>query len=217
MSRDVLEGLAEYGVVPVIAIEKVEWALPLADALIAGGLPLAEITFRTPAASAVLELLATERPDLLLGAGTVLTPEHAQRAKECGAAFAVAPGLNPAVVERAGEIGLPFMPGIQNPTDIETALSLGCRRLKYFPAEASGGIRYLKAIAAPYIHTGVQFMPTGGVDAANLDGYLALPAVLACGGTWLAGPADLAAGNWEAITARCREAASIVARDRVLK
>ena len=210
MSTSILDKLAEYGVIPVIAIESVEHALPLADALIEGGLPVAEITFRTDAAADVISLLADKRPELILGAGTVLTPENMQRAKDCGATFAVAPGLNPDVVKKAQEIDLPFVPGINNPTDIETALSLGCKTLKFFPAEASGGIKYLNAISTPYKHTGVKFIPTGGVNENNLSSYLQLPVILACGGTWIAKNDDMVAGNWDQITSRCKNVAEIV-------
>ena len=210
MSTQILDKLSSYGVVPVIAIESIESALPLADALIAGGLPVAEITFRTKAAADVISLLAKERPELILGAGTVLTPENMQKAKDCGATFAVAPGLNPDVVKKAQDINLPFVPGINNPTDIEAALSLGCQTLKFFPAEASGGIKYLNSISAPYKHTGIKFVPTGGVNEGNLSNYLQLPVVIACGGTWIAKNEDMAAGNWDDIVLRCKKVAEIV-------
>lgn len=210
MSTSILDKLAEYGVIPVIAIESVDHALGLADALIEGGLPVAEITFRTDAAADVISLLAEKRGELILGAGTVLTPENLQKAKDCGATFAVAPGLNPDVVKKARDIDLPFFPGIANPTDIEMALSLGCKTLKFFPAEASGGIKYLNSISAPYKHTGVKFIPTGGINANNLSSYLALPIILACGGTWIAKNEDMAAGNWDEIAARCKEVAKVV-------
>ena len=178
MSANVLDKLSKYGVVPVIAIESVESALPLADALIEAGLPVAEITFRTDAAADAISRLAKERPELILGAGTVLTLENMQKAKDCGATFAVAPGLNPDVIKKAQDIGLPFVPGISNPTDIEAALSLGCRTLKFFPAEACGGIEFLNAISAPYKHTGIKFIPTGGININNLKDYLEMPTVL---------------------------------------
>jgi 2-dehydro-3-deoxyphosphogluconate aldolase/(4S)-4-hydroxy-2-oxoglutarate aldolase len=210
LSTSILDKLAAYGVIPVIAIDSVDHALGLADALIEGGLPVAEITFRTDAAADVISLLADKRPELILGAGTVLTPENVQKAKDCGATFAVAPGLNPDVVKKAQEIDLPFVPGINNPTDIEMALSMGCKTLKFFPAEASGGIKYLNAISAPYKHTGVKFIPTGGVNANNLCTYLEMPVILACGGTWIAKPQDMAAGNWSEVVSRCKEVAKIV-------
>ncbi|MCG8585876.1 MAG: bifunctional 4-hydroxy-2-oxoglutarate aldolase/2-dehydro-3-deoxy-phosphogluconate aldolase [Pirellulales bacterium] len=192
-------------VVPVIAIEDAAAALPLADALIDGGLPVAEITFRTEAAAEVIATLRGERPDLLVGAGTVLTRENVDAAKESGAQFAVAPGFNPDVVKHAQEVGLPFAPGVATPSDIEGSLALGLMLLKFFPAGALGGPAMLKAISAPYRHTGVEFMPTGGVNAENAAEYLAIDAVVAVGGTWIAKPEDLAEGRWDAIRERCAE------------
>ena len=209
--HEVFEKIAEFGVVPVIAIDSAEQALPLADALIAGGLPLAEITFRTEAAAETISQIAKNRPQMLVGAGTVLTPATVAAAREAGAAFAVAPGLNARVVGSARALNLPFVPGTANPSDVEIGLELGCKLLKFFPAEALGGAKLLSAIYAPYKHTGVKFMPTGGVTADNLESYLSLPAVAAVGGTWLAKPADIAAGNWDAIAERCRAACKIVA------
>lgn len=210
----VLDTLGGYGVVPVIAIESVDAARPLADALIDGGLPVAEITFRTAAAADVIRTLAADRPDLILGAGTVLTIENLEAAKACGARFAVAPGLNPTVVRRARELELPFVPGVATPTDIETALGLGCRVLKFFPAEALGGIAMIKALIAPYKHTGVRFIPTGGVTGDNLAAYLGTDGVAAVGGTWIAKKDDLAEGRWDEIRDRCRVTREIVARAR---
>ncbi len=210
MNNELLRKISGYAVVPVIAIDSVELALPLADALIQGGLPVAEITFRTKAAADVIALLAQERPELILGAGTVLTIDNLQRARDCGATFAVAPGTNPFVIEKAQKIELPFIPGIQNPTDIESALSLGCTMLKFFPAEASGGVNYLNAISAPYLHTGIKFIPTGGVNSKNLADYLKMPSVLACGGTWIAKKEDLTLEKWDQIASRCQEIAAIV-------
>ncbi len=210
----VLDKIAEVGIVPVVAIDSVEAAMPLADALIAGGLPVAEITFRTAAADDVISLLSKERPELLLGAGTVLTEENLLAAKDCGASFAVAPGLNPRIVKRAAEIGLPFVPGVATPSDIEAALSLGCTRLKFFPAGALGGLSMIRALAGPYGHTGVRFMPTGGVTPDDLEEYLASPAVAAVGGTWLAKRDDLTAGRWDEISRRCQAAVEVATRAR---
>ncbi len=201
--NEVLESLA---VVPVVAIENPDHALPLADALRAGGLPVAEITFRTEAGAEVMRRISAERPDMLVGAGTVLTPEQAQLAKECGAKFAVAPGFNPDVVKAAQAIDLPFFPGVMTPSDIEGALSLGCRMLKFFPAGPAGGTTLLKGLAAPYAHMGVRFMPTGGVSLDNLGDYLAIPQVVACGGTWVAKTADIADEDWSGIEAKARAA-----------
>lgn len=214
MSQDIFEKLSKYGVVPVIAIESVDSAVGLADALLEGGLPVAEVTFRTKAAAEVISVLNNKRPELILGAGTVLTADNLQRAKNCGVSFAVAPGLNPEVVNKAKEIGLPFVPGVSSPTDIEQGLSLGCKVLKFFPAEACGGIKMLNAMSAPYKHVGVKFMPTGGININNLQSYLELSAVLACGGTWIAKKDDITAGNWTEITKRCKKVAEVVSKIR---
>ena len=202
-----LHELAPYKIVPVIAIDDIAHALPLADALIAGGLPVAEITFRSPVAAEVIRLMTRERPQMLVGAGTVLSAETLDLAQASGAAFAVAPGLNPRVVAHAQAQGLPFMPGVATPTDIEAALALGCTSLKFFPAEALGGVKMLSALSAPYQHTGVRFMPTGGITAANARDYLALKTVLAVGGTWIAKKEDMTAGRWDVISANCRAVA----------
>lgn len=215
MSQEtILNRVAALGVVPVIAIEKVEDALPLADALLQGGLPIVEITFRTAAAAEVIRRIAQERPQLVVGAGTVLTPANLEAAKASGAAFAVAPGLNPQIVKQAQQMGLPFVPGVATPSDIEQGLALGCKLLKFFPAEALGGVPMIEALSAPYKHTGVRFMPTGGVNTGNLEAYLKLDTVAAVGGTWIAKKDDLTAGKWDDIRQRCKAALEIVAKAR---
>lgn len=201
-----------YGVVPILAIENVEAALPLANALLQGGLPVVEITFRTAAAAEVIRVLAQECPRLVVGAGTVLTPANLKSAKDSGAAFAVAPGLNPDIVKRARDLGLPFVPGVATPTDIEMGLALGCKLLKFFPAEALGGVAMLEALSAPFQHTGLRFMPTGGLNLANLESYLKLQTVAAAGGTWIARKQDLLDGQWAGIRDRCIAALEIVAQ-----
>jgi 2-dehydro-3-deoxyphosphogluconate aldolase/(4S)-4-hydroxy-2-oxoglutarate aldolase len=211
MNHDPLSVIARHRVVPVIAIDSVDQALPLADALIAGGLPVIEVTFRTKAAADVIRLLSRERPALLVGAGTVLDAATVEAALAAGAKFALAPGCHPATVARAQALGLPFVPGVQTPSEVELALSLGCRVLKFFPAEAAGGVKMLEAIHAPYKHTGVRFVPTGGVSPANLAAYLDCDAVAAVGGTWLAKPADLQSGLFDEIAVRTREAVAIAA------
>ncbi len=215
--HEVLDHLARNGVVPVIAMDRVDDALPLADALLEGGLPVIEITFRTQAAADVMESLSRNRPELLLGAGTVLTTENLERARSCGATFAVAPGLSPHVVARANELGFPFIPGVATPSDIEAALALECMTLKFFPSEAAGGVPMLKALSAPYKHTGVRFVPTGGVNTGNLESYLSVDTVAAVGGTWIATKDDIAAGRWAEISQRCRDAAETVRRVRGLR
>lgn len=210
----VFDRIAELGVVPVLAIDRAEHALPLADALIVGGLPVIEVTFRTAAAAEVIRLLVRERPGLIVGAGTVLTPEAVQTALEAGARFGVAPGLNPRVIEAAQKAGLPFVPGIATPSEIEAGLERGCKLLKFFPAEALGGAPLLSAFSAPYKHTGVTFMPTGGIAMANLAAYLKIETVAAVGGTWIAKREELAEGKWAEIAARCRAARAAVASTR---
>jgi 2-dehydro-3-deoxyphosphogluconate aldolase/(4S)-4-hydroxy-2-oxoglutarate aldolase len=173
-----------------------------------------EITFRTAAATEVIRKIAKERPQLIVGAGTVLTAANLEAAKSAGAAFAVAPGLNPQTVKQAQAMGLPFVPGIATPSDIELGLSLGCKLLKFFPAEANGGVAMLQALSGPYQHTGLRFMPTGGVTPANLESYLKLDTVAAVGGTWIAKKEDLSNGNWNDIRTRCQAALEIVAKGR---
>lgn len=203
--------LKKYGVVPVVAIENAQAALDLADALIDGGLPVAEITFRTEAGAEVIRRMAGERPALCVGAGTVLTVEQVKIAAEAGAQFAVAPGCNPEVIKAAQGLGLPFFPGVMTPSDIERALGLGCRMLKFFPAGAAGGPTLLKALAAPYAHCGVRFMPTGGVSTQNIGEYLAIEQVVAVGGTWVASSKAIAAGDWAGIRSNAAEAAALAA------
>ncbi len=210
----ILKKIAQAGIVPVIAIENVEAALPLADALLEGGLPVIEVTFRTAAAADVIRKISEERPEMLIGAGTVLTTANLEAAKASGAAFAVAPGLNPQIVRQAQAIGLPFVPGIATPSDIELALSIGCKLLKFFPAGAFGGVATVEALSGPYKHTGVKFMPTGGVSPSNLEAYLKINTVVAVGGTWIAKKDDLVAGKWDDITNRCKAALEVVAKVR---
>ena len=207
---EVYKQIRSFRIIPVVAVNSVDAALPLADALLSGGLPVAEITFRTEAAAEVIRLLAAERPQLLLGAGTVLNVHDLKLAQECGARFAVAPGLNLDVARTAVDIGLPFAPGVMTPTDVETAVSLGLRTLKYFPAEAAGGLGFLKSISAPYKHLGLQFIPTGGINLQNMAEYLGSESVLAVGGTWIAKQDTIAAGHWEKIASNCRQACDLL-------
>ena len=212
--NDVFALLAKHVVVPVIAIDSVDAALPLADALLEGGLPVAEITFRTAAAAEVIAKIAKERPSMVLGAGTVLTAENLGRACDAGAKFGVAPGLNPDVVAEAAHRGLPFMPGVITPSEIEQALAMGLKLLKFFPAEAFGGLKVIKALSAPYVHAGVQFMPTGGVSMANLADYLAEKVIACVGGTWIASREAIAEKKWAQIRGNCKAAIEIVKKVR---
>jgi len=193
-------------IIAVVVIDEPSDAVPLANALLAGGIDAIELTLRTPTAFESLSAIRTACPDMLAGLGTVLTAEQVARAVEGGAAFAVAPGLNTEVVRAAAAAGLPFAPGIVTPSDIESAVALGCRLLKFFPAEASGGISYLKSMGAPYAHLGLEYIPLGGLDESNFTRYLALDNVPAVGGSWIA-PRDLIQNKaWAAITAGARRA-----------
>ena len=195
--------IKEHKIIPVIAIEKMDDVLPLADSLSEGGLPLIEITFRTKIAPAAIKLLGKEKPEMLLGAGTVLTLEELKIAIDNGAAFGVSPGFNPKIVEEALKNKFLFMPGIMTPTDLESALSLGINIFKFFPAEAAGGIPFLKSISTPYAHKDIQFIPTGGINIQNLKDYLSLKQVIAVGGTWLAKNTDIETGQWDMIVKKC--------------
>jgi 2-dehydro-3-deoxyphosphogluconate aldolase/(4S)-4-hydroxy-2-oxoglutarate aldolase len=212
--NSILDQVAAFGVVPVVGLEKVEPALPLAEALSQGGLPVIEITFRTAAAADAIRAVSCAQPQMIVGAGTILTLAQLESAKASGAAFGVSPGVNPRVIRHAQQLGLPFVPGVATPSDIEQALELGCRLLKFFPAEALGGVAMLEALAGPFKHTGVRFMPTGGVSAGNLANYLKLDVVAAAGGTWIARNEDVAAARWDMIRQRCRETVALVAKVR---
>ena len=202
--NEVLEQIGKIGIVPVVVIDDAADAVPLCKALVDGGLPIAEITFRTAAAEEAIKRAASELPDMLIGAGTVLTTEQAQRAIGAGARFIVSPGFNPAVLEFCAEKGVPITPGCSNPTDIEMALSHNLEVVKFFPAEAFGGLKTLKAISAPYGM--MKFIPTGGIDASNLNDYLGFSKVLACGGSWMVKADLIKAGEFGAIAQLTREA-----------
>lgn len=205
----IVENMEKCKIVPVIALDEAQDAVPLCKALKAGGLEVAEITFRTAAAREALQIVKAEFPEFMLGAGTVTTLEEVEAAKECGAQFAVAPGFNPKIVKAAQEVGLPFFPGVATPSEIEAALEYGCQIMKYFPAGAMGGIKMLKALYGPYSHRGIRFIPTGGVTADNLGDYLAEPSVLAVGGTWIAAKSLLKEKDWEQVTRLTRTAVRI--------
>jgi len=210
----IFDELSRHGVVPVIAIDDVGAALPLADALIAGGLPVAEITFRTAAAREAIAAMAAHRPQMIVGAGTVLDEAQVDASAAAGARFALSPGLDRAVLDHARAAGLPFAPGIMTPSDVQAALRAGCGMVKFFPAVAAGGPAMLKSIAAPYAHTGLGYNPTGGVTLDTLGDWLSIPEVRAVGGTWIATRGDIAAGNWDRIAANARAAVAAVARIR---
>ncbi|MDG2127107.1 MAG: bifunctional 4-hydroxy-2-oxoglutarate aldolase/2-dehydro-3-deoxy-phosphogluconate aldolase [Fuerstiella sp.] len=202
------------GVISVLIIDDVAHAVPLARALLAGGVDAMELTLRTGAAIDSLKQIREHVPEMLAGIGTVLTAKQVDQVVAAGAHFAVSPGLNPDVVERAQELNLPFAPGVMTPSEIEAALELGCRELKFFPAEPSGGQKMLDSIRAPYAHLGIRFVPLGGVNAGNMESWLRNPGVLAVGGSWLTPRDVVAAGDWAEVTRRAAEARSIVDRVR---
>ncbi|MGR5433090.1 bifunctional 4-hydroxy-2-oxoglutarate aldolase/2-dehydro-3-deoxy-phosphogluconate aldolase [Vibrio owensii] len=202
------EQLKALKVIPVIAIDKAEDIIPLGKVLAENGLPAAEITFRSAAAVEAIRLLRETQPDMLIGAGTVLNREQAIAAKEAGATFIVSPGFNPNTVKACQEIGIDIVPGVNNPSTVEAALEMGLTTLKFFPAEASGGINMVKSLLAPY--TDIELMPTGGINPANIKDYLAIPRVLACGGTWMVDKKLIEAGDWEELARLTREAVALV-------
>ena len=204
---ELLERLAALRVVPVVTLPDAAAAEPLARALVAGGLPVAEITFRSDAAAAGIAAIRSAFPEVLVGAGTVLDVETVDRAIAAGAHFVVAPGSSPAVIDRCREAGVPVVPGAVTPTEIEQGLARGLRLLKFFPAEAAGGIAFLKGIGAPLAN--LKFCPTGGIDMKNAAAYLALSNVVAIGGSWVAPKEAIEAGDFARITALAREAAGL--------
>ena len=209
-ARNVLARLGEAGVVPVVELENCEVSLPLARALLAGGLPVAEITFRSEAAADSIKILREQLPQILVGAGTVLDVDQVEMAYRAGSQFVVTPGFNPAVVEACVERNVPVLPGVNNPTGVEQAMGFGLEAVKFFPAEASGGVSFLKALSGPY--PSIRFLPTGGIAPNNLRDYLALPNVLACGGTWIVSPALTRASKFDEISRLADEAVALVAR-----
>ncbi len=204
-----IEQFRQAGVVPVIVIEDAEKAVPLAKALCAGGLKMIEVTYRTKAAEEAVRRIAKEVPEAIVGAGTLLTPEMVKSAKAAGAKFGVAPGFDPLIVQTAKEVGLPFCPGIATASELSQALTMGCKMVKFFPAEAAGGVAYIKNLLGAFRFTGVVFMPTGGVKPTNMADYLSVPEIVCVGGTWIAPKAALEAGDWALIEKNAREAVAL--------
>ncbi|MCR5414565.1 MAG: bifunctional 4-hydroxy-2-oxoglutarate aldolase/2-dehydro-3-deoxy-phosphogluconate aldolase [Kiritimatiellae bacterium] len=211
---DIIETLKGPGIIPVIVIEKEEQAVPLARALVSGGLNVLEVTFRTKAAPAAIRAICREVPEAIVGAGTLLTPAMVKEAKDAGCVFGVAPGFDPAVVAAAKELGLPFCPGIATASELSQALSTGAKMVKFFPAEAAGGVKMIKNLLGAFRFTGVKIMPTGGVNLANVADYLSVPEIVACGGTWIVPKDRLAAGDWAGIEQLAADAAALVKRLR---
>jgi len=196
-------------IVSVITIDRAEDAEPLAQALLDGGLDAMEVTFRTEAAPEAIRRIKAAFPKVHLGAGTLLTGEQVVKALGAGATFGLAPGLNPEIVRFAHERGMGFIPGVMTPTDVEIALSLGCMVQKFFPADVAGGVKMLKTLSGPYGHTGVKFIPLGGVSASTMRDYLDAPGVAAVGGSWIADRNLIKAGDWSGITALAKKAVGI--------
>ncbi|CAI9399752.1 bifunctional 4-hydroxy-2-oxoglutarate aldolase/2-dehydro-3-deoxy-phosphogluconate aldolase [Nocardioides sp. T2.26MG-1] len=194
-------------VLPVVVIDSLEHAVPVARALVAGGLPAIELTLRTPVALDAIKAIATEVPEILVGAGTIVTPAQARQAADAGASFLVSPGATPALLAAMRDTGLPFLPGTATASEVLAALEAGCTELKFFPAEASGGAAFLQSVASPV--PAARFCPTGGITAASAPAYLALPNVGCVGGSWITPAAALAAGDWARVTALAAEAAAL--------
>ncbi|MBP5595087.1 MAG: bifunctional 4-hydroxy-2-oxoglutarate aldolase/2-dehydro-3-deoxy-phosphogluconate aldolase [Pseudobutyrivibrio sp.] len=212
MYEDLKKRFEEIGIIPVVVLEDAKDAHALGEALMKGGLPAAEVTFRTEAAEEVIRILSKDFPDMLVGAGTVLTCEQADRAVAAGAKFIVAPGFNPTVVKHCLEKGYPVTPGVQTPGEMEQAMELGLDFVKFFPAEPAGGLPMIKAVAAPY--SKLRFMPTGGINKENVKEYLAYKKIVACGGTWMVKGDLIASGDFAKIEELTHEAAEIVKEAR---
>lgn len=201
----ILKRLKQSGVVAGFSVEKLEHAVPLSRALLAGGIDTIELTLRTSAGLDSVKAICSEVPEMLVGVGTILTPDTVAEVKSAGAHFGVSPGMNPRVVRAAKEVGLPFAPGIATPSDLESAIELGCRFVKFFPAEATGGISYLRSMSAPYKHLGIEYFPLGGLSADNMVEYLKESNVAAIGGSWIVKQDLVNNEDWAGITARAAD------------
>jgi 2-dehydro-3-deoxyphosphogluconate aldolase/(4S)-4-hydroxy-2-oxoglutarate aldolase len=206
--------LKKCGAIPVLTIENPDHATDVAQSLLDGGIEVMEITLRTEAAFEALSDVTANVPEIFVGVGTVLDIGQVKKAVDAGAAFGVSPGLNPQVIETAAELNLPFAPGILTPSELEQAVSLECNLLKFFPAEPSGGVNYLKSMAAPYSHLGLEYIPLGGVSPDNIQEYLNRPDVPAVGGSWLAPKSLIRSNDWKSITRNAREATELVRKIR---
>ena len=208
MAEELLKQIECMGILPVIKLNDAKDAVPLAKALCEGGLPCAEVTFRTDAAKESIAVMTKAYPEMLVGAGTVLNTEQVDEAVEAGAKFIVSPGLNPDTVEYCVKKGIPILPGCSSPSDIEQAIKYGLDVVKFFPAEAAGGLKAIKAMAAPY--TGIKFMPTGGINAKNLEDYLSFDKIICCGGSWMVKGDLVKAGAFDKIKELTAEARNLV-------
>ena len=206
---DMVKTLGDAKIIPVIVVEDEAQAVPLAKALVKGGLPVLEVTFRTQAAAGAIAAIRREVTEAVVGAGTLLTVEQLKTAKAAGAVFGVAPGFDPVVVAAAKDEGLPFCPGIATASELSQALTAGCKMVKFFPAEAAGGVKMIKNLLGAFRFTGVKFMPTGGVKPTNVAEYLTVPEIVCCGGTWIVPKDALAAGDYAAIERLASEAVAL--------
>ena len=206
---NIVESMAAARIIPVIVIEDITKAVPLALALVKGGLPVLEVTFRTACAAEAIAKIKAEVPGAILIAGTVLKLEQLKAAKAAGAEACVAPGFDPAIVSAANEMGMPFCPGIATASELSQALALGCSFVKFFPAESAGGVKYIKDLLGAFRWTGVTFMPTGGVKLSNVADYLSVPEIICCGGTWIAPKDAIKADDWVTIEKLASEAAAL--------
>ena len=214
MDDELCNKMYRSGVIAVLVIDEAKNAVPLARALLEGDVDIMELTLRTPAAMDALTEIKNLVPEMTVGIGTVLTSDQVKQITKLGAAFGVAPGLNPQVVKAAQEEGLPFCPGIVTPSDIECAIELGCNVLKYFPAEPAGGLTYLKSMANPYAHLGLKYVPLGGLNQDNFKAYLEFPSILAVGGSWIAKRDMIQKNDWKTITENARRASQVVKKLR---
>ena len=210
--ENIYSKIKETGIIPVVVLDRAEDAAPLAKALCDGGLPCAEVTFRTEAAEEAIRVMTEKYPQMLVGAGTVLTTDQVNGAVEAGAKFIVSPGLNPIVVDYCVKRGIPIIPGCSTPSDVEVAMEYGLEVVKFFPAEPAGGLNYIKAISAPY--SNVRFMPTGGINPKNVSSYLECTAILACGGSWMVKKNLVQEGEFDEIEKLVREAVELVSEAR---
>ena len=206
---NIVESMAAARIIPVIVIEDITKAVPLALALVKGGLPVLEVTFRTACAAEAIAKIKAEVPGAILIAGTVLKLEQLKAAKAAGAEACVAPGFDPAIVSAANEMGMPFCPGIATASELSQALALGCNFVKFFPAESAGGVKYIKDLLGAFRWTGVTFMPTGGVKLSNVADYLSVPEIICCGGTWIAPKDAIKSDDWVTIEKLASEAAAL--------
>lgn len=212
--REILQRLRRTAVVAGFSLRDIKHAVPVAEALLAGGIDAIELTLRTPAAMGALRAISNDVPEMLIGVGTILTPEMVNEVKAAGADFGVSPGLNRKVVHAAQQAGLPFAPGIATPSELESAIELGSRFVKLFPAEPMGGIPYLRAISAPYEHLGIEYFPLGGLNSENFGDYLAEPNVPAIGGSWIVKSDLVDSEDWIGITTRAAEVRGVLSEMR---